>query len=148
MLSTVLKQELEHYLKQDLGKKDVTTAIVIEKNCIAKIKANENCVVAGIEEIITPVNETTYTKINKVTPPNTYSTKKYFIIAGSFTEESNAIRLVNKLKNQGFEALIADTNKYGMYRVAFSTCKNRADAENKLLAIRDGSSSDAWLLVK
>lgn len=101
-----------------------------------------------IEEVMTPVNKTTYTKINKVSPSHTYSTKKYFIIAGSFSKESNAIRLVNKLKKQGFEALIADTNKYGMYRVAFSTFNNRADAENKLLAIRDGSGSDAWLLVK
>jgi len=51
MLSTVLKQELEHYLKQDLGKKDVTTALVNEKNCTAEIKANETCIIAGIEEI-------------------------------------------------------------------------------------------------
>ncbi|MCR4335373.1 MAG: carboxylating nicotinate-nucleotide diphosphorylase [archaeon] len=51
MLSKEIKQELEHYLKQDVGKGDVTTNITPQKNCEAIIKTNENCIVVGIEEI-------------------------------------------------------------------------------------------------
>lgn len=76
------------------------------------------------------------------------STDRFFIIAGSFSSESNAKRLVSKLKNQGFNALIADTNKYGMFRVAIMKFSNRATAENKLLAIRNEENPKAWLLVK
>ncbi|MFH1390793.1 MAG: carboxylating nicotinate-nucleotide diphosphorylase [Candidatus Diapherotrites archaeon] len=50
MLSKEITQELEHYLKQDIGKGDVTTKITPQKNCNAIIKANENCMIAGIEE--------------------------------------------------------------------------------------------------
>ncbi len=74
--------------------------------------------------------------------------KKYYLIAGSFSNESNAISLVKNLKNKGFDALIADTNKYGMYRVAFMLINNRALAQNKLLAIRNEFNQDAWLLTK
>tara|TARA_Y100000310_G_C20703935_1_gene832872 strand:- start:9241 stop:10050 length:810 start_codon:yes stop_codon:yes gene_type:complete len=50
MLSKEIKQELEHYLKQDVGKGDVTTRVTPQKKCTAIIKANENCIAAGIEE--------------------------------------------------------------------------------------------------
>ena len=80
--------------------------------------------------------------------PSIALTDKFFIIAGSFSNEPNATRLVSKLKSQGFDALIADTNKYGMYRVAFLAFSNRAKAENRLVAIRDENNPKAWLLVK
>ncbi len=89
---------------------------------------------------------------NTVTKPNHSKTKlfakKYFIIAGSFSNESNANILVKNLKSQGFNALIAGTNKYGMYRVAFMLVKNRPLAESNLLAIRNSNNPKAWLLVK
>lgn len=73
---------------------------------------------------------------------------KFFIIAGSFSKESNAKKLVSELKLKGYNALIADTNKYGMYRVAFMSFKNRSLADQKLLAIREDANPAAWLLVK
>lgn len=73
---------------------------------------------------------------------------KFFIIAGSFSKEQNAIRLVNELKSKGYRALIADTNRYGMYRVAFMSFNNRAEADQKLLAIREDANPKAWLLAK
>ena len=75
-------------------------------------------------------------------------TDKYFIIAGSFSKESNAKKLVNELKMKGYNAMIADTNKYGMFRVAFRSFNNRSVANKELLAIREDASPTAWLLVK
>ena len=94
-----------------------------------------------------PVNiKTPAKKVNVIV--ESANTKRYYLIAGSFSKETNAITLVKKLKNQGFDAIIADTNKYGMYRVAFMSLNNRPLAENKLLAIRNNTNPKAWLLVK
>jgi len=102
--------------------------------------------VVVIDESNIPVKDI-ITKVSN-TKPSIASSDKFFIIAGSFSNESNATRLVSKLKSQGFDALIADTNKYGMYRVAFLAFSNRVKAENRLLAIRDENNPKAWLLVK
>jgi len=82
------------------------------------------------------------------TSPAINTNNRFFLIAGSFSNETNAKALVEELKGQGYEALIADTNKYGMYRVAFMSLNNRILAENKLLAIRNDTNHNAWLLVK
>jgi len=102
--------------------------------------------VVVIDEINIPEKDIN-TKVSN-TKPSIALTDKFFIIAGSFSNEPNATRLVSKLKSQGFDALIADTNKYGMYRVAFLAFSNRAKAENRLVAIRDENNPKAWLLVK
>ncbi len=78
----------------------------------------------------------------------TLSKGRFLIIAGSFSKESNANKLVNQLKTQGFDAVIADTSKSGMYRVAIMKLSNRKIAMEKLLAIRNENNPDAWLLVK
>ncbi len=76
------------------------------------------------------------------------TTNRFFIIAGSFKSENNALKLVKELQQSGFEALIADTNRYGMFRVAFMGFANKQEAENKLLAIRRENNGDAWILKK
>ena len=72
----------------------------------------------------------------------------FFIIAGSFKSEKNAKKLVAALRKQGFEAIVADTNSYGMFRVAYMGFKDMAEAENKLLAIRRDNNPKAWILKK
>jgi len=74
--------------------------------------------------------------------------KGFFIIAGSFKSEKNANKLVATLRKQGFEAVVADTNSYGMFRVAYMRFMDMAEAENKLLAIRRDNNPKAWILKK
>lgn len=99
------------------------------------------------------VNEVIRSKKKNAVPDesNTVSnspTNRFFIIAGSFSKESNAKSYVNELKSMGYKAMIADTNKYGMFRVAFTSFNNRAVADRQLLAIREDANPKAWLLVK
>ena len=61
---------------------------------------------------------------------------------------SNAVRLINSLKSNGFDAIIADTSNQGMYRVAFNSYKFRSTAKQELVAIRENENPNAWLLVK
>lgn len=72
----------------------------------------------------------------------------YYIIAGSFTKEKNAIKLVNKLKQKGFDAQIADTNTNGMFRVAYVGLRKLSEAKEKLYAIRQEDNPEAWIVRK
>jgi len=77
-----------------------------------------------------------------------YTDNKYFIIAGSFGNISNAKRLVQNLKIKGYDAIIADTNARGLFRVAYMGFSNMTEAERQLIAIRRETNSQAWILVK
>ncbi len=104
-----------------------------------------------INNPISEISEPKQTNIGSTdlkSAPEPVSINRFFIIAGSFSKESNAKRLVDNLRKEGFNALIADTNKYGMYRVAFDAFSNRSQANKELLAIRNENDPKAWLLVK
>ncbi|NOY51587.1 MAG: SPOR domain-containing protein [Chlorobi bacterium] len=87
-------------------------------------------------------------KLNSVNDYPETITDSYFIIAGSFGNRRNAERLVNELKSKGFDALVADTNSRGMFRVAYMGFNSPEEANLQLLAIREESNSQAWLLHK
>lgn len=72
----------------------------------------------------------------------------YFIIAGSFKSRSNADRLVATLEKQGYDAEVADTNSYGMYRVAYMGFGSMTEAESRLAVVRRKSNPKAWILKK
>ncbi len=50
MLSASAKKSIKLFLGQDLGKGDVTSAITPQANAQAIVKANQECLLAGIEE--------------------------------------------------------------------------------------------------
>jgi len=97
-----------------------------------------------------PVNDSNIVKPDKtkLISPEKLSIKTYYIIAGSFSNEKNAGRLIRQLKQQGFEAVMAGTSKTGMYRVAYAAVEGRAEAGRKLYAIRRDNNPDAWMLRK
>ena len=76
------------------------------------------------------------------------SASQYYVIAGSFSKENNAKRFVEELNQHGFQAQIADTNKNGMYRVAYVGMETLALAKEQLTAIRQEQNPDAWILRK
>lgn len=72
----------------------------------------------------------------------------YYIIAGSFSDFDNANRLVNALRQKGYQAQIADTSSNSMYRVAYTGIKNLHEAKQALFAIRQKDNAEAWLFRK
>ena len=116
---------------------------VIDSEIIIPVEVIKN------EEVISNNSEEIYNskKFNNSSPA--IINNNFLLIAGSFSKETNAKLLVDKLKTQGFNnAFIADTNKYGMFRVAFMALNNRPLAERELLAIRKNTNPKVWLLVK
>jgi len=50
MLTLKMKQKLKQILAEDVGRGDVTSALIPTKQCRAKIFTRESCVLAGLEE--------------------------------------------------------------------------------------------------
>ncbi len=111
----------------------------IEKPAYSKALNDKEKVV---EDAIEPVVDNTPVKITRL------ETNRVFVIAGSFSSEANARKLVRELNNKGYNALIADTNKYGMFRVAVESFASRIEAERNLAAIRRETNPQAWVLEK
>lgn len=72
----------------------------------------------------------------------------FYIVAGAFQVEENAVKKVEELKKQGFDAKILGKNSWGLTQVAFDGYKTKELARKELLRIKETVSEDAWLLEK
>jgi len=132
-----------------------------------KLDKKENFPEANIEktiaeELITPVTANVSASVvkeksivgneipdeNRQIPNIKPSIQPYLIITGSFAKEGNAIKLVKKLQQDGINAIVADTSKNGMYRVAYTSFKTMKEAKEKLYTLRKELYPDAWILKK
>ena len=75
-------------------------------------------------------------------------THKIHIIAGAFQLEKNAIKKVNELKSNGFDAKILGKNNWGLTQVSVGSYTTKEEAKEVIEHIREKASSDAWILVK
>jgi len=73
------------------------------------------------------------------------NTKKYYIVAGCFSEEVNANRLVEKLKTDGYLSEKFATIR-NMYYVSYSSYFERDSASAELTKIRQKGISEAWII--
>ncbi len=91
--------------------------------------------------------------ILNASPENTLNTTNktgnYHIIAGSFSIEKNCIKLVDRLKAEGFiSARKIGKNKNGLFLVAYSSYENKSEAIKALETIRIINNEKAWLKFK
>ena len=75
------------------------------------------------------------------------SSQRFFIIAGSFSEEKNAIAFSQKLKQSNFPSEVLDLEN-GKFRVVFSGHINKMEALSELRRIRKSVEANAWMLKK
>jgi hypothetical protein len=111
--------------------------------------ATENSITEKASEVKVEVTEIPESpKEDHQIPTIKAQTGSYLIITGSFSDESNALKLVNQLKQSGIGAAIADTTKNGMFRVAYAAYVTIEEAKEKLYALRNEQYPDAWILKK
>ena len=72
----------------------------------------------------------------------------YSVIAGSFRDEKNAEKLLNKLKLEGFKASFAKSSPSGLFRVAYGRLKTKREAYQLLNFVKFTLELDAWYLVE
>ena len=72
------------------------------------------------------------------------SSRNYYLVAGCFKEQSNAVKLVATLKEEGYDAEIIDV-KNGLHRVSFTKFSSRDEAKSLHEKLKqEGKSS--WIL--
>ena len=87
-------------------------------------------------------------KIKGVSQSDANGLKAYSVVVGSFTNKTNATRLQEDLKADGYNAILAQNEK-GMYRViaaSFDDKPSAADERDNLKSRYPGRFDDAWLL--
>ena len=72
----------------------------------------------------------------------------YSVIAGSFRDERNADKLLNKLKSEGFDASYAKNSPSGLFRIAYGRLKTKKEAYQLLNFVKFTLELDAWYLVE
>lgn len=72
----------------------------------------------------------------------------YFIIAASFKNRTNAVEFREKLKAQGFNAMVVDDSNTSFQYVAYSGYKTLDEAKAGLEDIWEYQNSDAWVFRK
>ncbi len=109
---------------------DDSTDVVDESE---KVEENENKVAVVTEE----ANETA---VNEKTQ------KKYYVIVGSFTKETNAKELHSKLKKSGMPSEVLDAEN-NFRRVSKKSFDTRAEALKELKKVQTKDKQiDAWIL--
>ena len=73
------------------------------------------------------------------------TTTTFHLIAGCFSSETNAIKLVNRLQSNGFKSAIIGQNPKGLFRVAFQSFDNKEKAQAEMLLMKTAGKS-TWLL--
>lgn len=74
------------------------------------------------------------------------SDKKYKIICASFGNKTFALKYINKLKNDGFDARILNKSKSGFYRVSMFELSDKNEACKQLAKVRKKYNKSAWIL--
>jgi cell division septation protein DedD len=81
-------------------------------------------------------------------PSQVNAPKPFAVIVGAFKVHENADNLVTDLRQKGFDAMILDTTRTGLFRVSIGTFAQRDQALEQLASVRSGPFSSAWLLAR
>ena len=118
-----------------------TTEIVEIKKSYSLDKFDIESPTNDIEQAVISFYEA---KDNMVTTP--IDLDKHFIIAGAFSSEKNAQKMIAKLKGANFgNSKIVNQSRSGLYRVCYDGFSNSSEALSALRKIKKTNPS-AWLL--
>jgi nucleoid DNA-binding protein len=96
-------------------------------------------------ETKTPVTkQTSPVEVKKSTP--TVGGKKFHLVAGSFSVEANADKMVQKMKSEGFNAEKFVTSKSNFFYVSYGAYDNRAEAAQEMDRIKATGKENIWIL--
>jgi hypothetical protein len=93
-----------------------------------------------------PITETPTKEADLVEVLETKIIQKHFhLVAGCFSSETNAQKLVVKLQSDGFESSVIGQNAKGLFRVAFQSFGNKEEALTQMHKLK-ASGKSTWLL--
>jgi uncharacterized protein HemX len=72
----------------------------------------------------------------------------YHIVAGAFTQEENANKMLHELVKLGYNARKITKNKHGLYPVIYGSFASYSDAQTEMERIKKSHNPEAWLLIE
>jgi cell division septation protein DedD len=115
------------------------------------IELKETKITTTPKTVVETVKANTEVKAKKTIPAPSVKTtlvsKPFHLVAGCFSSEHNATKLVAQLKTEGFDASVIGQNANGLFRVAFQSYVNRELAVSEMKKLKDSGKS-TWLLKK
>ena len=100
-----------------------------------------------LETVKTNTEEAVKKNIPAPSVKTTLVTKPFHLVAGCFSSEQNATKLVAQLKTEGFDSSVIGQNANGLFRVAFQSYISRELAVLEMKKLKDSGKS-TWLLKK
>ncbi len=131
----------------------VTVFLVIGVACKDKKKTDQaQTVKQEVERPIPPPPDTLATPDPAPAPEPTPEPDKYYLIAASFSSQSNAEKYKNQLNQQGFQSQVI-TRNWGpnseFYKVSYMGFSDKQQAISKMKQERNQTGKeDVWVLVK
>lgn len=90
--------------------------------------------------INTPIPSVTLTVKNDKMP--------YHVVAGSFRQEENAIKIYDELVKLGYKARRIPKNKNGLFPVLYGSFTNYSEAHTVMTEIKNSHNPEAWVLIE
>ena len=135
LISITQEDKIENMYTQISGLKLFTNSETINKP--------QNEIKKDIEIIISPEEN----KNNQTDDFHEFIEKKYFLIAGSFSEEKNANNLVDQLRSENYNSEIIGKSENGLTRVSYDSFVNKNEALIALEKLKLKNKS-SWILSK
>ena len=115
------------------------------------IEVKETKITDVPKTVVENVKINTEEAVKKTIPAPSFKTtlvsKPFHLVAGCFSSEHNANKLVAQLKTEGFDASVIGQNANGLFRVAFQSYVIRELAVSEMKKLKDSGKS-TWLLKK
>ena len=133
LISITQEDKIENMYTQISGLKLFTNSETINKP--------QNEIKKDIEIIISPETN----KNNQTNDFHKFIEKKYFLVAGSFSNEKNANNLVDQLRSENYNSEIIGKSENGLTRVSFDSFVNKNEALTALKNLKLKNKS-SWIL--
>jgi cell division septation protein DedD len=97
-----------------------------------------------------PFEETESTPVTETKKTIIEAEKRFFVITGSFGSKKNAQKLLNTLKNKGFEdaKLIFPKHSEKLIKVSAGGFTNEYEADVEALKVNNATSQSTWIYKK
>jgi len=134
---------LNPFQSQNIVQPIIKPAIKVETPVVAKAQINNDFETKPFEETKVELNPEVKSAINE-------SDNRIFIITGSFGNKQNAKKLLNSLKNKGFEnaELIYPKRNEKLIKVSAGGFRNESDADQEALKVAESMNQATWIYKK
>jgi hypothetical protein len=96
-----------------------------------------------------PENKAKPSKVQKSETPKvtakSASGKKFYVVAGTFSLEGNADRMVKKLKDEGYSPDKLRNDKKNVFYVSYSSFGDKESAQAEMKKLKSSGKTDSWI---